>query len=275
MKISVIIPSRKRVRGLSATLTTLDRLSSKKHEITYGICCDLDDLETQDFCKEIQKEIPLAYKTGERPKSLGSLYNGMAELMPADLYFLLVDDMLCLTPDWDDIAAKAAEETPHGVFFWSHATNDALWAIIAEKWRKAADCLFTDHYPFWYDDLAMVEQYAMATGEQIQKLPIIAHDTPGKTHRMRDLPFWNDFFLFTRQWRVERGKEIAKNLGIVEPLIGEELLKLLNKEWCCPPKEYLEQIEANQGDKSEPDANYLASKKRAEIWMETGRDPWN
>ena len=264
--------------GLSAALTTLDRLASGKHDITYGIACDLDDPHTQSFCVEMQKEIQLAYKVGPRPKALGSLVNEMAELMPADLYFALCDDMLCLTADWDDIAVCKAQEVPHGVFFWTNARMaqgiDALWPIVTDKWLKAAGCIYTDHYPFWYDDLALVEQYAMATGEHIHRLPIIAMDKPGNTHRMRELPFWNEFFLFTRRWRVQRGKEIAARLGFMEPQIGEELLALLDKEWCRPPREYLEQIERNQGDKSPPDENYLAAKSRAETWIKTGKDPY-
>ncbi len=265
------------MRGLSAALTSLDRLASGKHDITYAIATDLDDPHTQSFCVEMQKEMHLAYKVGPRPRALGCLVNEMAELVAADLYFALCDDMLCLTPDWDDIAAKAALQTPHGVFFWQsalvHKGHDALWPIVTHKWLKAAGCIYTDHYPFWYDDLALVEQYALATGETIKRLPITALDKPGNTHRMRELPFWNDFFLFTRQWRIQRGKEIAAGLGFMIPTIGAELVKLLDTEWCKPPREYLEQIERNQGDKSPPDENYIAAKQRAETWMKTGTDP--
>lgn len=265
MRLSVVICSRKRVRGLSAALTSLSRLESGKHEVTYGVCCDNDDPETAALCKDLRAEIPLAYRVGPRPETLGGLVNDMALRMPADVYVLLADDVLCLTYAWDDVIARAVGETPHGVFFWTSALPmDVTYPVITERWRAAAGCLYTSNHPFWYDDLALVEQYVMATDSAPRPLGILIADTPGKTHRMRDLKFWQDFFLFTRAWRVQHGREIARNLGFPEPRLGERFAADLAEKFYRVGDDVLAAIERNQGDPTPPDPSYLAAKRRAE-----------
>lgn len=255
------------MRSLSAALISLSRLESGKHNVTYGVCCDNDDPETISFCVETKNagQIQFAYRTGPRPKTLGGLVNDMSVNMPAEVYVLLGDDTLCLSYGWDDVIAKAVGETPHGVFFWKNALPmDVTYCIVTEKWRKAAGCLFTDHYPFWYDDLALIEQYVMATDSCPRVLDILIADKPDKTHRMRDLKFWQDFFLLTRQHRIERGKEIAANLGIAPPQKAEWFAAQLTEKFHRLGDDVLQAIEANQGDQSAPDPSYLAAKSRAE-----------
>jgi hypothetical protein len=58
MNITVIIPSRKRVRGLSAALTSLNTLASAKHNIQYIVGCDEDDKATINLCAMIQRDMP-------------------------------------------------------------------------------------------------------------------------------------------------------------------------------------------------------------------------
>lgn len=256
------------MRGLACALTTLSRLESGKHEVTYGVACDTDDPETAAFCREMQAEIPLAYRVGPRPETLGGVLNDLGERLPADVYVLLADDVLCLTPGWDDKIALAVGENPYGIFFWTSALPmDATYPIITERWRAAAGCLYSSNHPFWYDDLALIEQYVMATDAAPRMLDIKLADKPGNTHRMRDLKFWQDFFLFSRQWRIERGREIARNLGIPEPQKSEQFARDLTEKFYRVGDDVLQAIQDNQGDTSPPDHAYLAAKWRAETIM--------
>lgn len=271
MDITVIIPSRGRVRGLSAILASLKFLESGKHRVQYGVCCDEDDIATAMFCQTYQSELPhqFSYKIGPRPESLGGVINEMAGLMPADLYFMLTDHCLCLTPEWDDIAAKAAEETPHGIFFWTivYPKLDGHFCIVTEKWRAADGRLMSEDYPFWFDDLALLEQYPLATGQGAMHLPIEMAFIPAKTHRMRDLKFWRDYFIFKRADRVERGKAIAEKLGLPIPAFGEAFAQALSELLPKASDEHLDYITNLNGDQSEPDASYLAAKAKAEQEM--------
>lgn len=240
-------------------------LESGEHEVAYGVCCDDDDPQTSLLCAGLQGEIPLAFRVGPRPESLGGVINDMAERMPADAYLALTDHCLCLTPNWDEKIAAAVAQTPHGVFWWKNALpHEALLAIVTEGWRKAAGGIFTDHYPFWFDDLCLLEQWVMATDAEPLVLDVTLAHKATSTHRMRDLPFWQDFFIRTRALRVEKGKEIAAALGLPTPAIGFALAERLTAILKSVPPSELHKIEQGQGDASPPDPAYLAAKARAE-----------
>lgn len=265
MNITVIIPSRKRVRGLSAVIYSLRYLESGENRVHYGVLCDEDDDETADACETLRHLIPLGYRVQKRQKTMGGAINGMAEFMPADVYLVINDDILCLSPNWDKAIAEAVEKTPHGVFWWKNALPmDALYPIVTEKWREAAGGIFTDHYPFWYDDLCLVELWTMTTEQEPIRLDISIADKPITTQRMRDLKFWQKVYTNTRPERVKQSVEIAKKLGLPIPTIGSELGKRITEALVPMTDEYLAQIEINQGETSPPDEMYLVAKQRAE-----------
>lgn len=271
MKFSVFIPSRGRVRQLAAAITSLHKLESGENQITYGVACDVDDIPTKLFCQGLQAEISLAYMVGERPESLGNLSNQLSELMPADVYCIFGDDLLCLTPNWDREIVRAVEKTPHGVFWWQDAFQvSALVPVITEKWRAAAGRIFTDYFPFWYDDIWLIELWCMATDQDPIFLDIVCADRPQATQRMRDLAFWQSFVNHSRAWRVEEAKLIAKKLRLPVPMIGEELSKRLTEILSNAPKEMFDEIEKrNVVDRGEPGPAYLKAKARVEALMRT------
>jgi hypothetical protein len=269
MDITVILPSRKRTRGLYAVLSSLTMLESGKHRVYYGVCADDDDEETISFCKEMQGKMRLAFRVGERQKTMGGVINEMATLMPAEVYLVINDDILCLDYAWDDVIAEAVEKTPHGVFWWKNAyPMDALYPIVTEKWRQAAGQIFTNHYPFWFDDLCLIEVWMMTTGQEPIRLDISIVDKPVSTQRMRDLKFWQGLYTQTRKLRVLQSYEIAEKLGLPRPTASEEFARRLTEALIVMDEEHLKQIEINQGETSPPDAAYLVAKERAEKILE-------
>lgn len=267
MKISVIIPSRGRVRGLSAAITTLDMLASGKNEIRYGVCVDEDDPATRVYALGLAGSMPIDVLSGPRPESLGGLVNSMASYMPADVYCSLTDDVICLTPLWDERVRAAAEEMPHGVFFWKNALpQDSLFAVVTERWRAAAGGIFTNHYPYWFDDWALCELWTLATGLEPLRFGGELADRPRHTHRLRDLRFWQEFYQFQRHERVREAKRIAAALNLREPEHADEMARRLFDTLRPMEPEQIAQIE-RQGDAGEPDAAYLAAKARAEQMM--------
>ncbi len=272
MDITVIIPSRKRVRGLYAVLSSLRMLESGLHKISYGVCLDNDDSETRDFCIEAQKVMPLAYRCGPRQKTMGGVINDMAERMKGDVFLVINDDILCISPSWDREIANAVEKTDYGVFWWNNALPtdtrrfmDALYPIITDKWRQAAGGIFTDHYPFWYDDLCLIELWYMTTEKEPLRLDISIVDKPVMTTRMRDLKFWQSLYTKTRRERVKKGIEIAEKLGLPIPKTGGIMAEKLTEALVSMSDERLKEIELNQGESSPPDEAYLVAKSRAQV----------
>lgn len=266
MKIRVIIPSRGRVRGLSAVITGMHFLQSGKHEVHYCVACDEDDPDTGAWCKSVRNEIPLGYCEGPRQPSLGGMINKMSELMPGDVYVGINDDVLCLTRNWDEVIANAVEKTPHGVFWWeSDCEQQVLFPIITEKWRAAAGGLFTDLFPFWYDDLCLVELWTMTTSLENIILPIRICDRPKtRTHRMRELKFWQKVYNGTRKLRVKKSYEIAEKLGLEVPQAPDKIAILLDLHMKRVNDAWIQQIEDNQGDPAPPDEAYLQKRADAE-----------
>lgn len=265
MDISVIIPSRGRTRGLAATLYGMQFLESGKHRVHYGVACDDDDPATITFCAEIQKHMNLSYRAVPRHPTLGEAINKLADLMPAQVYVLINDDVLVLTDKWDDVIAKAVEETPHGVFWWtSKGDANVLFPIITDKWKAACGSLLTSFFPFWYDDLCLCELWVMTTDKDNIFLPIDIIDKPKTvTHRMRELTFWQKVYTASRALRITQAREIAEKLGLPPPQSTEYIAKLMNAHLKTVSDAWIQQIEDNQGDKAEPDEAYKIAKARA------------
>ncbi len=255
------------MRGLATVISCLDVLSSGENEVQFGVAVDDDDPATRIFALGLAGSLPIAVLSGPRPQSLGGLVNNLAERMPADVYCSLTDDLLVLTPNWDREIAKAVTERPGGVFWWQNALpQKSLFAVVSEGWRKAAGGIFTDHYPFWFDDWVLIELWMMATGESPLELPIFIADKPRHTHRLRDLAFWQRFYSHTRLQRVRWAEDIARNLGLPHPAFAKEIGKRLNETLLPMTDEMASKIEW-QGDKGEPDPAYLRAKSRAEVMM--------
>lgn len=265
MDITCIVPSRGRVRGLSALLHGMRFLESGKHRVHYAVACDDDDAATMSYCAEIKKHILLGYKAGPRRQTMGDYFNEMALLMPAQVYVLANDDMLVLSDEWDDVIAKAVEETPHGVFWWTSAgKQNVLVPIITEKWRQAQGGLFTSFFPFWYDDLCLAELWVMTTDRDNIILPINIIDKPRTvTHRMRELIFWQKVYNASRVLRVTQAEEIAEKLGLPKPQGSKHIAEALTDHVGNVSDERLQQIQDNQGDREPPDEAYKTAKANA------------
>lgn len=261
------MPSRSRTRGLAAVLHSMKFLASGQNEINYIVAADDDDQATIDFVtSEIPNHKGLKLRVGKRNRTLGGLINQVAEENPADVYLVINDDILVLSYEWDKVIAEAVEETPYGVFWWKNATpEEVLFPIVTEAWRKASGGIFTDHYPFWYDDLCLTELWMMVTSKENIVLPIYVCDRPRTvTHRMRELVFWQEVYKKTRTLRVQKAHDMADALGLEPPQAALQIGLLMQNHMKRVSDEWIQAIENTQGDPAPPDQAYLDAKARAE-----------
>ena len=269
MKISVIMPSRGRVRQLTAALISLQVLASEEHQIQYGVACDDDDPATLEHLKEWKKTFPsLCFMHGPRAESLGTLDNMLAERMPADVYVVWGDDLMCCTNEWDKRIAEAVERVPHGVFWWkSQFDAPSLVPIITEKWRAASGTLFTEHFPFWFDDLWLWELWQFATDDMPEFLDIRVADKPAFTTRMRELGFWAKFYHGMRNLRVREGLRIAEALGLPKPKAGLVVPEVFKDYTHMHPDMVADVEKRNKAETGPADPAYLRAKAKAEEMM--------
>lgn len=263
VNISVLIPSRGRPEGLARCVKSMARKVSGKHNVQYVIGCDGDDLPTIGIALGLRGEgLPVIPSVAARQPTLGGLTNMLAAKHPADVYVTWGDDFRVLTERWDDAIADAWVAKPDGVWWWRCEPQVTL-AIISEKWRAAAGRIYTDYFPFWYDDIWLIEVLRYATGSTTC-YPVEAwiKDGAAATHRMRDLAFWDDFFWSRRDERKAEARRIAERLGwpVVTDLTGLDVERATDFDAAA--------IEARQGDKRPPTAEYMAALERAKSLME-------
>lgn len=265
MKLNILIPTRGRPYQLAAALYSLFFCASGKHEIQFCVACDEDDMPTQEALRALRPKMPLFVRLGPRPETLGSVANDLAAHWPADAYAIWADDLMCVTYGWDEVVAQAVEEKPYGVFWWTPARDEATYVpVVTEKWRAATGFVFTDHFPFWYDDIWLHELWIFATGEDPIALNARVVDKPRETQRMRDLHFWHEFYHGMRPLRVRQAREIAAKLGLGESALTPYIVPRLDAASKVPAG-FLEDIEEkNKAETTPPSDAYLRTKARAE-----------
>uniref|UniRef100_UPI0026107577 hypothetical protein n=1 Tax=uncultured Bradyrhizobium sp. TaxID=199684 RepID=UPI0026107577 len=246
----------------------LRELESGNHNVTYVVGADEDDPDTINVCELMKMDGRFAYGIFRRTGSLGAMDNTLARMVPGDAYCVLADDLAITAKDWDQKIADAWEAEPKGVYWWKCKTNPpSLAPIVSHAWFEAAGYLFTDYFPFWWDDLWLMELWLLAAEAPPIYVDAYMRDTPVHTHRLRDLRFWSDFYQNRKPERIAEAKRIAAALGWKLTGITEDLSKTI---MAAPNPAFLAQIPQieRQGDTGQPPTpEYLKAKARAESLM--------
>lgn len=262
MKITVCIPSRGRPVMLCDAIGSLHARTSGKHEVIYVVGCDDDDPNTIAVVDLIAaRGLPVKAHAAPRSSSLGGMVNVMAAANPADVYCSLCDDVKAITFNWDEVIHTAWLKRRDGVWFWS--TKESCYAIVSHKWYAAAGRIFTDYFPFWWDDCWLMQLWMYVTGKPRQHIEAWLEDRAPATQRMRDLEFWTDFY-WSRD--AERRVEAAR----IRQALGRPAVKLKPHHELYRNPEYtrrIAEIQAKQGERAPPTPEYLAAKARAESLM--------
>jgi hypothetical protein len=244
----------------------MHRRASGKHQIVYAIGCDADDPQTVAAAYVLALGAPtVSICCMERLGSLGEVANRLAARHPADVYCSLCDDVEILTPHWDEQIARMMAKRPDGVWWWEmpKGRQVATYAIVSDRWYRAAGYIFTDYFPFWWDDVWLLQLWNMASGEKGAGVGAFLSDIALSTHRLRDLHFWTKFYQSKRPERIAEAARIAKALGWpAREVNGQALGDVREGFWEEAPS-----IEKKQGDKGPPTREYLAARSRAEAMM--------
>lgn len=227
----------------------------------YLIGCDSDDPKTIEAAYTMSLRLPsLKPVVSVRQPSLGGIVNHLSAQADADVYCSLCDDIECLDHGWDECIRVNWESLPVGVWWWGCPT-DTTFAIVSKAWKEAAGYIFTDYFPFWFDDMWMWELWKLTTARMPVVIEAKVRDCGPATHRMRDIGFWCDFFLHMRGHRMAEAKRIAGLLGFTLAPNPEQQFLQSNPD-CDVFK-----IQAKQGDPGPPTPEYLRAYERARSLM--------
>lgn len=272
MNITVCIPTRRRPYHLETVIGALHDLCSRMHNIVYVVGCDDDDICTIGMAHVISTRGPrIETFCTKRLSSLGDMVNKMAARYPADIYCSLCDDVEPLTPGWDHILFCHWAARQDGIWWWrTDKARPATYAIVSDKWYRASGRIFTDYFPFWWDDVWLLQVWNMASRQLPMQAEIWLKDRSFATHRMRDLQFWAEFYASRRTERIIEANRITKAMGWpLEPLsLKQDGIPLQIGDLKPGFLEEAPKIEKAQGEvNSPPSPEYVAAKMRAEALM--------
>ncbi len=127
IEFSLFLNSRGRPKEL---LSLLDSIYNTCHDITQIeilINIDLDDMENQEEVMEkiLEKNYPVTIFLIERPKNLHTALNSLAEMTAGNYLFVLNDDVVFLTENWDKIILDETQSIKNEVYY-IHTTDTSM-----------------------------------------------------------------------------------------------------------------------------------------------------
>lgn len=263
MKFACIMVTRGNPKRASAAIEIAKSLSSGLYELSFIVCADADDLQTQDHLKDHRLSVDIA------PWALGELWNRGACLFPdADVMCPMVDDSFIATPDWDELIVRHLVKQPNHakLIGWNDRANPGLMTlpIIGAEWYKNAG-LYPGWFPYWFYDTWLAEIYSFVTGE----LPVLPADLllvakKGVTQRMRDLSFWWSFYSALRPERLIEAERLRNyyNTSIAPMNLANAIRYWETRDRSFKPK--IAQMESDMTGKQMPNERYQAAKAAAE-----------
>lgn len=219
MKLAFMMVTRGNPKRAAAIMECAQSLSSGRHEIQFIVGCDNDDPETSSY---FHKHYKTRVSVADRPTGVGAVWNRCASLIDADYYCPFPDDVWPILPDWDDlIASTLAPATPQlAALAWNDQTNhgQCTLPIVSREWIALTGKFYDERFPFWFYDTCIDELYSFITGQRIvipDELALVSKK--GLTQNLRELPFWWDLYVATRDERLNQASDIRKQLGIELP----------------------------------------------------------
>src|SRR6187431_3326419 len=113
-RISVLLPTRKRLKQLDRVLKSLYSLCANREQVEVIFRVDHDDAESQQYLTKKGE----TYITGPRLQGYASLphfMNQCAGIATGDVLLMCNDDCVFTTRDWDDKVLDCANRFPDGL----------------------------------------------------------------------------------------------------------------------------------------------------------------
>jgi len=220
--VTILTPTRNRPDRLRRMARSLGATVERKDRVVHRIYVDDDDTSSLALRRSGEIEDLAGYRVawvvGPRPRVLSDAWNALwREIDPASLLIGICDDLEFLTPGWDEILRRHLTSFADGIavgYIPDPSIPNALVIPCGTGPTFAAMGYFTaPYFPYWFSD-AWLDEIALMIERRIT-LPIAIHHEKGKTHGMRNLPFWWEFYHRTR---IERQEVAEKLRRLIHPI---------------------------------------------------------
>lgn len=281
--LSVLIPSRGRPDKLLRCVQSLlvDHQIPDGVEIVIGF--DDDDELYQHSANLIQSlalhPSQLQVRLGPRCHTLAQLLNEMADHSTGKWVMGFCDDLTFEDERWHEKILAGAAKLPRGLGIAFpcdplHPNFPSL-PVVSRHSIKALGYYMAPGFPFWFTD-TWWNEIGIITGLRVE-CDVLVHnpDGKGKTHGLKDVAFWRDFFDATRPMRLKDALNLARaayNDG--SPEITRMMAELPQRQQYCV--QLMDQIRNPQviaalekdGSDSQPGPHYEEVKQMATDLMQ-------
>jgi hypothetical protein len=141
--VSVLLPTRGRVKKLAESLESLERTVTNIADVEVLVRVDIDDPTTFDFLTKQPHKFDLGVIHGPRGNGYADLhlmYNRLCEVSKGRFLFLWNDDATMLTPGWDVEIGRHDDGKPCYVtskLVDSRGRDNWLFPIVHRTWFEA------------------------------------------------------------------------------------------------------------------------------------------
>lgn len=214
MKLSVLLPTRGRGMQLIRAIESLCPKGIIPNGVEIIVGADDDDIETAVGLQLTAVAERMQVHIAPRAVTLGQCINRLAERATGENLMWFGDDHVMAASDWAGriiVACDDFREEPT-VLYLDDTLHPGFTSlpIIPRRMMRAAQFLHAPWYPFWFGDTSWDEIATLLGSRRSIDVGLQHPDGKGKTHSLRDLPFWVEFFNTTRPIRMDQAACILK-----------------------------------------------------------------
>ncbi|MBI5121413.1 MAG: hypothetical protein HZA67_10435 [Rhodospirillales bacterium] len=289
--ISIMLLTRGRPDAFIQMLASLARTAKRKDLIDLWAYVDDDDPTVEEL-----RSLDLGSLAGfavnflarPRPVTHGEAFNELwrGTATNAGIYLAVADDYVMETRHWDESIRQSFAAYPDRLVLGRvqdpHLPNMLLIMAMTGEWINELGYLVPPYFPYWFGDRWMEEITRLAQRLIYLDVQMKQNGGKGRTQRMRNLPFWTDFFCETFQERVETAKRLRGRIydpeshdGRLAEMMASELeLKFWEQDldWKRRDIQWLEESNADPEEASNPPSlSYMKAELQARAhlsWLE-------
>jgi hypothetical protein len=209
--ITIFLPTRDRVEGLCHFLNSLEATVAQKNLVDVWVYVDQDDQNTKEFIAQNPRSrwsFKVHFVLGPQVVALAQMHHALWEHADSNggIFVCASDDTEYITAGWDNLVREVFNSQPDRlllVYPDDPVTPDlATIPFLSAEWINKTGRFFTEYFPFWYED-CWLDEVAQMIGRRVRiDMKVHPRGGKGKTPRMRNVPFWQGFYLLTADERL-------------------------------------------------------------------------
>ncbi|MEI6827418.1 MAG: hypothetical protein WCK54_17630 [Desulfuromonadales bacterium] len=228
--ISVLMPTRARPGGLECVFENFNETIEYRNLVDIWLFVDDDDVLTLDYIKSgawNKYKLNINWVIGRSTGSMGEMLNILWQKSTTNsgIFFPFVDDYQIETKNWDTILRDSFSNHEDGIQLGflpdpNVEPHQVTLPIPSAQWLNILGYFITNRFYYWFDDNWMDEVSQMANRKMLIPVWLKVPEGKGKTPRMRNLPFWENYY---HQTRVDRFNDALMLLGAIHGSDAAEL----------------------------------------------------